>query len=91
MGKRPRPYEELQASIERLGGTMMHARNGYEWGAWIVTLGGKTGTFLSNGRGYPDLDRLYRPNVTKPEHYLDYSRDLVPGAIEELVAMLNRQ
>ncbi len=83
-----RPYEELRAPIEQRGGSMVHARKGYQWGAWIVTLDGKTGTFLSNGRGYPDLDRLYKPKVANPQHYTDYSNDLVPGAIEKLVAML---
>jgi hypothetical protein len=83
-----RPYEELRAPIEQLGGSMVHARKGYQWGAWIVTLDGKIGTFLSNGRGYPDLDRLYEPKVANPQHYTDYSNDLVPGAIQKLVAML---
>ena len=69
---------------------MTHTREGHQWGAWVVMLDGKMRTFLSNGRGYPDLDRLYRPNVPDPQHYTDYSRDLVPGAIEKLVGMLKR-
>jgi hypothetical protein len=84
-----RPYEELQAPIEQRGGSMVHVRKGYQWGAWIVSLNGKSRTFLSNGRGYPELDRLYEPDVHPPMHYRDYSRRLVPGAIENLVAMLD--
>ncbi len=88
MSGQHRPYEELRAPIEQRGGTMVHVREGYQWGAWIVTVDGKTGTFLSNGRGYPDLDRLYKPQVANPQHYTDYSNDLVPGAIQTLVGML---
>ena len=87
---RHRPYGELRDPIEHIGGTMTHAREGYQWGAWVVTLNGKTRTFLSNGRGYPELDKLYkpRPDIRTPQHYTDYSNDLVPGAIASLIDML---
>jgi hypothetical protein len=88
MSGQHRPYEELRAPIEQRGGSMVHVREGHQWGAWVITLDGKTGTFLSNGRGYPDLDRLYRPKVSDPQHYTDYSNDLVPGAIEKLISLL---
>jgi hypothetical protein len=67
---------------------MVHVREGHQWGAWIVTLDGKSGTFLSNGSGYPDLDRLYKPKVDNPQHYRDYSNELVTGAIEKFIRML---
>ena len=83
-----RPYEELRDPIDRRGGSMIHVREGYEWGAWIIKLNGKTRRFLSNGRGYPELDRLYMPKVPNPQHYRDYTNELVPGAIDTLIAML---
>jgi hypothetical protein len=83
-----RAYGKLRTPIERLGGSMTFVREGYQWGAWVVTLHGKTKVFESNGNGYPELDSLYVPKVTNPEHYCDYTNVLVNGAIERLVAML---
>ncbi len=59
-------------------------------GVWVVTLGGKAKTFWLNDNSYPELDRLYVPQqgVTNPQRYLDYSYELVPGAIDKLVGML---
>ena len=88
MGARRRPYDLLRDPIEDRGGTMAHVREGHQWGAWIVTLNGKSRAFESNGRGYPELDRLYKPRVPNPEHYTDYERTLNPGAINILIAML---
>ena len=90
MATQRRPYEELQAPIERSGGSMIHVKKGYLWGAWEVTLAGKKRTFRSNGRGYPDLDKLYKPKpeVQNPQHYTDYSDELVTGAIATLIGML---
>jgi hypothetical protein len=83
-------YDLLRRQIEQRGGSMIHVRRGYQYGAWIVTLNGKQKTFLSNGSGYPELDRLYVPKagITRPEHYRDYEHELVPGAIERLIGML---
>jgi hypothetical protein len=70
---------------------MTHVRKGYQWGAWVVRLDGKTATFLSNGRGYPDLDKLYKPKpeVEHPDHYTHYSNELQAGAVDRLIGMLN--
>ena len=89
MAKR-RPYEEIQALVNEHGGTMRHERHGYEGGAWIVSLGGKRRIFLSNGSGYPDLDKLYvpKPEFPNPNHYSDYSTTLVADAWEKLLALL---
>ncbi len=67
---------------------MVHVREGHQWGVWIVSLNGKSRAFESNGRGYPELDRLYRPRVQYPQHYSDYHRILIPDAIDTLIAML---
>jgi hypothetical protein len=83
-----RPYEELRSGIEQLGGSMIFEKHGYQWGAWIVTLDGQQAIFQSNGRGFPDIDVLYVPLTPDPQHYRDYSCDLVEGAIEKLVAKL---
>lgn len=92
MGKRARrAYEELRQGIESLGGTMQHERAGWpRGGAWIVQLGDKEQTFLSNGKGFPELDQLYEPKVPKPTHYRDYTTTLIPRAIEKLVGKLSR-
>ncbi len=85
-----RPYEEIQQLVQQHGGTMRHQREGYQWGAWIVRLGGKERIFLSNGSGYPDLDKLYvpKPGFFHPSHYSDYSNTLVAGAWEKFLAQL---
>jgi hypothetical protein len=84
-----RPYEELRVSIEQLGGSMIHVKEGYQWGAWVVTLNGRTKVFEPNGNTYLELDRLYVPAVSDPRHYRDYTKNLVDGAVERLIAMLD--
>lgn len=81
----------LRTGIEQRGGSMIFERTGYRHGAWIVTLDGKRVEFVSDGNGFRELDRLYvtKPGITKPEHYTDYTEELVSGAIGKLVAMLN--
>jgi len=87
-GKR-KVYEELRSGIEAMGGTMVFDRSGSTHGTWVVRLKGKSAYFDSNGRGFPDLDRLYVPRVSHPRHYTDYSNELVPGALEKLIRMLS--
>jgi len=83
-----KPYGELREPIEQRGGSMTHVREGFQWGPWIITLDGRTRTFLSNGRGYPELDKLYRPKIANPQHYTDYTDELVPGTVNMLLQML---
>jgi hypothetical protein len=87
---KPRPYQELQELVAEHGGTMKHERHGYEAAAWIVKVGRKRKVFLSNGSGYPEMDKLYvpKPGVTDPTHFSDYSNTLVPGAWEKFMALL---
>ncbi len=84
-----RPYKELRTSIEQLVGSMIHVKEGYQLGAWMVTLNGRTKVFESNGNGYPEFARLYVPAVSDPRHYRDYTKNLVDGAVERLIAMLD--
>jgi prepilin-type N-terminal cleavage/methylation domain-containing protein len=39
--------------------------------------------------GYPELDRLYVLAVSDPRYYRDYTKNLVDGAVERLIAMLD--
>jgi len=78
-------YEALQAGIEARGGSMTFQKEGYQWGAWKVTLGQKEGIFPSNGRGFPDFDRL---KVENPNHWRDYGLPLIDGAIDKMIAKL---
>ena len=75
---RRRPYEELAAIVESLGGEMVFERKGQpQGGAWFVRLPGHaTHWFPSNGRGFPGLDELYIPKIPNPQHYRDYTNDL---------------
>jgi len=90
MPKRLRPYDGLRTAIEQSGGSMIFVRAGYLYGAWLVTVGGKRREFLSNGSGFPELDRLYvpKPGITNPQHYSEYSQTLVHGAIEKFWDMI---
>jgi hypothetical protein len=88
--KQRRAYEELREGIQARGGTMTYERDGQpKGGAWIVTLGGKTGTFLSDGNGFPELDMLYIPKRgPRPTHHSHYTQTLWKDAIDQLVSML---
>ncbi len=91
MKKKRRPYEELRSWVEHEKGKMKHKRAGYQWGAWIVRLRGKERIFRSNGSGYPELDKLYKPKpgVPKPKHYKDYTNTLLPHALEKFERLLS--
>ena len=89
MGSYRPAYDALRKGIEERGGSMKFYADEVP-GVWIVKLDGKMRTFWSNDNGYAELDRLYVPKqgVKNPQHYLDYSYELVPWAIDKLVAML---
>jgi hypothetical protein len=73
-----RAYDALRTGIEERGGSMKFYTDEVP-GVWIVKLDGKMRMFESNDNGYPELDRLYVPKrgVTNPQHYSDYSYELV--------------
>ncbi len=89
MGNYKRAYDALRLGIEKRGGSMKFYDDEVP-GVWIVKLDGKKRVFESNDNGYPELDRLYvpKPEIKNPQHYTDYSQELIPGAIDKLVAML---
>jgi hypothetical protein len=71
---------------------MAYARAGSRHGAWTIRLDGKTRRFKSNGRGFPELDRLYRPKpeCPHPNHWDDYTKELVGDAESRLLALFNK-
>ncbi len=68
---------------------MWYEREGAPGGRWIVALQGRTREFISNGAGFPELDRLYVPRVAAPSHYSDYTNELLPEAADELMKLLH--
>jgi hypothetical protein len=83
-----RAYGKLRDIIERCGGSMTYRRQGYRYGAWKISLDGKTKIFESTGnRRLPALDRLYVPNVRNPKTWDDYSDELVPDAERQLLGL----
>jgi hypothetical protein len=84
-----RAYGKLRDIIERCGGSMTYRRQGYRYGAWKISLNGKTEIFKSTGkRRLPALDRLYAPNVRNPKTWYDYSDELVPDAERQLLSFV---
>lgn len=79
-------YEEVHALLESKGGKMEFVREGYQWGAWILTWDRKKHIALSNGSGYPDLDTLYvpKPGDVNLNDYRSYTTTLKPDAWERL-------
>jgi hypothetical protein len=88
-----RVYEEIRALVESKGGKMHHQREGYQWGAWIIELNGKSTPLLSNGSGYPDLDRLYLPksDAIDLNDWRNYTTILIPDAGEKLLQILSQK
>ncbi len=92
--KKRRVYEEVRTLIEaKRGGKMYHMRAGYQWGAWIIRLGGKERVSRSNGSGYPELDMLYqpKPGIGHPSHWEDYTNTLLPRAEQKLIDLVTNQ
>ena len=84
-----RAYGMLRDIIERRGGMMIYQRKGYRRGAWEISLDGKRAVIESQGRRtFPKLDRLFVPDIPAPKTWDDYRNELVPGAEEQLLALL---
>lgn len=87
-----RAYDKIRTLVEQHGGTMKYEKEGYEFGAWVIRLGGKTTVIESPGMGaFPKLDRLYVPRVPNPRGWDDYEDQLVPDAEAKLWVMLRLQ
>lgn len=85
-----RAYGELRAIIERHGGTMVYQRAGYQFGAWVITLHGKTAVIASTGQhAFPQLDRLYVPKIVHPKTWDDYRDELLEDAEDHVLALLD--
>jgi hypothetical protein len=82
-------YGKLRDIIEHRGGTMIYQREGYRYGAWVISLNGQTATIEATGEHrFPALDRLHVPKVANPVSWDDYRSVLVEGAEEQLLALL---
>ena len=92
MAKKARKaYQELRVGIEALGGKMWYEQAGRpKGGAWIVRLGNKEKVIEWDDRRFPELDERYEPRdgVSEPQSHSDYTTTLRPGAIEELVRIV---
>jgi hypothetical protein len=83
-----RAYGKLREIIERHGGSMAYRRQGYRYGAWEISLGGKKAIIEAMGcRSFPRLDRLFVPAVLNPRTWDDYRNELVANAEEKLLAL----
>jgi len=87
-------YEEVQNLVKDiLKGKMYYQKEGYQWGAWIIEVDGKTIPLLSNGSGYPDLDKLYvpKPDATNLNDWRSYTTTLKPNALELLKQVVSQK
>lgn len=85
-----RPYDLVRDMVEKLGGQMLFNREGTQFGAWIITLGGNTKEFIATGKkSIPDLDQFYVPSVPSPKNWNDYKHQLIPHAEAKLYSLLN--
>jgi hypothetical protein len=94
MAKKARKaYQELRDGIEALvGGKMWYEQAGRpKGGAWIVRLGNKEKIIEWDNHRFPQLDERYelRDGVSEPQSHSDYATTLRPGAIEELVQIID--
>src|SRR5678815_2513700 len=80
-------YGKLREIVEERGGSMVYQRRGYPYGAWIISLGGKTVIIKSTGMGnLPELDQFYRPLCPNPRTWKDYDDVLVPNGEQDFLA-----
>lgn len=86
-----RVYEEVHSLLAENGGKMEFVREGYQYGAWIITLNDKVHIALSNGSGFPDLDQLYVPKPGDDDidlnNYRNYTTTLKSDAQERLLRL----
>lgn len=89
-----RVYEEVRKLVEDvLKGKMYHQREGFQWGAWIIEVDGKSTLLHSNSSGYPELDQLYepKPDATNLNDWRSYTTTLKPNALELLKQILSQK
>ncbi|HQH22579.1 MAG TPA: hypothetical protein PLJ89_10925 [Thermoleophilia bacterium] len=84
-----RAYGSIRSMVEKLGGSMVWARRGYRYGAWIVTIADRRMIIPASGeQSFPQLDGLLVPLKAHPRTWNDYTNDLLPDAESRLLAML---
>jgi hypothetical protein len=85
-----RAYGKLRDIIERRGGRMEYRRQGYRYGAWEISLKGKSAIIEAMGcKTFPKLDRLFIPNSPHPKTWDDYGPELVADGERKLIALLS--
>ena len=83
-----RAYGKLREIVERRGGTMTYQREGFKYGAWIISLDGKTATIEATGeQSFPTLDRLHVPKIVNPTRWEHTRDELLDDAEEHLLAL----
>ena len=84
-----RVYDSIRALVESLGGSMIYEREGYRYGAWVIRIDERRVVIVAGGnRSFPQLDGLLVPKTQYPQHWDDYSDELVPDAETQLLSML---
>ena len=85
-----RVYEEIRTMVKDNGGTMTFQRAGFPpGGAWIIHYKDKGRVFPSGGRKFPGIDELHVSKVIDPKTWDDYKDELVDGAWEKLLRLLD--
>ena len=87
-----RAYAKLREIVKQRKGSMNFERKGQpRGGAWIISLDDKSKTIPSSGvQSFRELDELYvpKPNCKNPKTWDDYDDELIEGAEDKLLAML---
>jgi len=87
-----RAYGRLRDIVEERGGSMIYQRQGYRYGAWLISLDGKNVIKESTGmENLPELNQFYRPLRTNPRTWFDYDDVLVPHGKENFLAWFERE
>ncbi|MSQ96293.1 MAG: hypothetical protein EXR98_17315 [Gemmataceae bacterium] len=91
MTTKRRAYGEIRKIIEDRGGAMVYEREGHRYGAWVISLNGKSRIVEATGaKSFPLLDKLYKrkPGVPHPTQWDHYLHELRDSAVKELLAVL---
>ena len=89
MATQHRAYARPRDFIEHLGGTMSYQRKGFQYGAWVISLNGKSKTIRAKGnQSFRELDRLYVPKLVKLSRWMHTHDKLLDDAEEHLLKLL---
>jgi hypothetical protein len=87
-----RAYAKLRDIVKKHNGSMNFERKGRpRGGAWIISVKDKSKTIRSSRiQSFRELDELYvlKRNCENPKTWDDYDNELIEGAEDKLLAML---